>query len=98
MGTVYALHDFVGENEDEITFYVGESIAVIEKDELYNDGWWQVSGGTVFLWWSGSPLTCRMMYRAVICEETSVCFHPTTYRQRSRCPSLTTTTTMTPTT
>jgi hypothetical protein len=42
METVYALHDFVGENEDEITFYVGEPIFVVEKDELYNDGWWQV--------------------------------------------------------
>ncbi|KAI9596130.1 hypothetical protein BDF19DRAFT_422135 [Syncephalis fuscata] len=41
METVYALHDFVGENEDEISFYIGEPISVIEKDELYNDGWWQ---------------------------------------------------------
>jgi hypothetical protein len=42
METVYALHDFVGENDDEMTFYANEPIVVLEKDELYNDGWWQV--------------------------------------------------------
>jgi len=39
---VYALHDFVPENEDEVAFSAGERIEVIEKDELYEDGWWQV--------------------------------------------------------
>jgi len=39
---VYALHDFVPENEDEVAFSAGERIEVIEKDELYGDGWWQV--------------------------------------------------------
>lgn len=39
---VYALHDFVPENEDEISFSAGDRIEVIEKDELYGDGWWQV--------------------------------------------------------
>ncbi|KAL5507750.1 BOI2 [Sanghuangporus vaninii] len=38
---VYALHDFVPENEDEISFSAGDRIEVIEKDELYGDGWWQ---------------------------------------------------------
>lgn len=40
---VYALHDFVPENEDELTFKAGERIEVIEKDDQYQDGWWQVS-------------------------------------------------------
>jgi hypothetical protein len=39
---VYALHDFVPENEDELTFKAGERIEVIERDDLYQDGWWQV--------------------------------------------------------
>ncbi|KAI8098777.1 uncharacterized protein BX664DRAFT_271602 [Halteromyces radiatus] len=38
---VFAIHDFEREHEDEITFYAGESIIVIEKDEKYLDGWWQ---------------------------------------------------------
>lgn len=40
---VYAIHDFVAENDDEIAFHAGESIVVLEKDEKYMDGWWQVS-------------------------------------------------------
>ncbi|KAL7282752.1 hypothetical protein ACG7TL_004227 [Trametes sanguinea] len=38
---VYALHDFTPENPDEVSFKVGDKIEVIEKDELYGDGWWQ---------------------------------------------------------
>ena len=40
---VYALHNFAPEHEDEIAFEVGQPIEVIEKDDLYQDGWWQVS-------------------------------------------------------
>ena len=40
---VYALHDFAPENPDEVSFKVGDRIEVVEKDELYGDGWWQVS-------------------------------------------------------
>lgn len=40
---VYARHDFTPEHEDEISFRAGERIEVIEKDEVFNDGWWQVS-------------------------------------------------------
>lgn len=40
---IYALHDFQPEHEDEIAFRAGETIEVIEKDDQYNDGWWQVS-------------------------------------------------------
>lgn len=39
---VYARHEFAPEHEDEIAFRAGERIEVIEKDEVYNDGWWQV--------------------------------------------------------
>jgi hypothetical protein len=31
------------EDPDEISFAAGEPIVVLEKDELYNDGWWKVS-------------------------------------------------------
>ncbi len=39
---VYALHDFIPENEDEVSFRAGERIEVVEKDDQYGDGWWQV--------------------------------------------------------
>lgn len=39
---VYALHDFAPEHEDEIAFSAGDRIEVIEKDDMYGDGWWQV--------------------------------------------------------
>ena len=41
---VYAIHDFEAENPDELSFKAGERIIVIERDDLYQDGWWQVSG------------------------------------------------------
>ena len=40
---VYAIHAFIAENEDELNFNVGEPIVVLERDEKYMDGWWQVS-------------------------------------------------------
>ena len=40
---VYALFDFVPENPDEIQFKAGDRIEVEEKDDVYSDGWWQVS-------------------------------------------------------
>lgn len=40
---VYAVHNFEAENEDEINFSIGEAITVLEKDEKYLDGWWQVT-------------------------------------------------------
>jgi Variant SH3 domain len=40
---VYARHEFAPEHEDEIAFCAGERIEVVEKDEIFNDGWWQVS-------------------------------------------------------
>ncbi|KAF8215872.1 hypothetical protein K438DRAFT_1914754 [Mycena galopus ATCC 62051] len=38
---VYALHDFLPEHEDEVSFRTGERIEVVEKDDLYGDGWWR---------------------------------------------------------
>lgn len=45
---VYALHEFVPQNDDEIDFEAGERIEVIEKDDLYGDGWWTVSYTTTY--------------------------------------------------
>lgn len=40
---VWGLHRFHAENADEVSFDVGETILVVEKDDAYGDGWWQVS-------------------------------------------------------
>lgn len=40
---VYALFDFAPENPDELYFKAGDRIEVIEKDDVYSDGWWQAS-------------------------------------------------------
>lgn len=40
--TVYAIHSFEAENDDEIPFQVGEPIIILEKDDLYGDSWWKV--------------------------------------------------------
>lgn len=40
---VYAVHEFSPENPDEVPLKVGERIEVVEKDDQYGDGWWQVS-------------------------------------------------------
>lgn len=47
--SVWALHDFSPENEDELAFRAGDEITVVEKDDLYGDGWWQVKGTPSFL-------------------------------------------------
>lgn len=44
---VYAAHDFEAENADELSFKAGERIIVIERDDLYQDGWWQVRNDAV---------------------------------------------------
>ncbi|KAG9037716.1 hypothetical protein FRB95_004562 [Tulasnella sp. JGI-2019a] len=36
-----AVHNFTSENEDEITFNVNDLIEVVERGDLYSDGWWQ---------------------------------------------------------
>lgn len=40
--TVFAVHNFEAENDDELTFQIGESVIVIQKDDGFNDGWWKV--------------------------------------------------------
>lgn len=40
---VFALHDFDAENPDEVSFKAGEPVIVVERDDAYGDGWWQVS-------------------------------------------------------
>ena len=40
---VWAVHDFVPEHEDEIDFCSGDRIEILERDDQYSDGWWQVS-------------------------------------------------------
>lgn len=42
METVYAVHNFEAENDDELTFSIGEAVIVIQKDDGFNDGWWKV--------------------------------------------------------
>ncbi|KAK3815826.1 MAG: hypothetical protein J3R72DRAFT_427490 [Linnemannia gamsii] len=39
--TVWAIHNFEAEAEDEISFHIGEPITVLQKDDLYQDGWWE---------------------------------------------------------
>jgi len=41
--TVWAIHNFEAEADDEISFHIGEPIIITQKDELYQDGWWEVS-------------------------------------------------------
>ncbi|TNY19260.1 hypothetical protein DMC30DRAFT_400941 [Rhodotorula diobovata] len=39
---VWALHTFEAENDDELAFAAGERIIVLERDDQYGDGWFQV--------------------------------------------------------
>lgn len=45
--SVYVIHEFLAENNDEISLNIGEKVTILEKDEGYNDGWWQVRGLTI---------------------------------------------------
>lgn len=40
--TVYAVHNFEAENDDELTFQIGEKVLIIQKDDGFGDGWWKV--------------------------------------------------------
>ncbi|KAM6493705.1 hypothetical protein JOM56_010066 [Amanita muscaria] len=53
---VYALHDFLPENEDEISFRAGDRIEVIEHDDIFGDGWWQVWKKARWEHWFVSPM------------------------------------------
>lgn len=39
---LWALHSFEAENDDELGFNAGERIILLERDDLYGDGWFQV--------------------------------------------------------
>ncbi|KAI9317750.1 hypothetical protein BX666DRAFT_2154550 [Dichotomocladium elegans] len=39
--TVYVSHSFEAKESDEITINKGEIVQVIEKDDVYKDGWWR---------------------------------------------------------
>jgi hypothetical protein len=39
---VYAIHSFQAKRDDELDFEYGEPIIVLEKDDMYGDGWWKV--------------------------------------------------------
>ncbi|KAF9922302.1 polar growth protein [Linnemannia zychae] len=39
--TVWAIHNFEAEADDEISFHIGEPIVVLQKDDFYQDGWWE---------------------------------------------------------
>jgi hypothetical protein len=38
---VWGLHNFIPEQDDEIDFRANERILVLERDEVYQDGWWK---------------------------------------------------------
>jgi hypothetical protein len=40
--TVYAVHNFEAENDDELSFQIGERVLIIQKDDGFGDGWWKV--------------------------------------------------------
>jgi len=64
---VYALFDFAPENPDEIQFNAGDRIEVVEKDDVYGDGWWQVSSSSIG---STSPLSLlRFVFGGHKCTE-----------------------------
>lgn len=43
MDIVYVVHQFEAENEDEINLCIGDSVIVLERDDGFEDGWWQVT-------------------------------------------------------
>lgn len=66
---VYALHNFAPEHEDEIAFEAGQPIEVVEKDDQYNDGWWQVSTPPALLSFPKHP-ACVRRTRGLHCVPT----------------------------
>jgi len=48
--TVWAIHNFEAEAEDEISFHIGEPVIIVQKDELYQDGWWEVSKSSLYFY------------------------------------------------
>lgn len=72
---VYALHTFEAENEDELTFEAGERIIVLERDDQYSDGWFQVrpTRSAVFPDYAPcSPVSQRQQLHRTGAEEVGV--------------------------
>jgi SH3 domain len=67
---LYALHDFEAENPDEVSFKAGDTILVVEKDDAYGDGWWQVS-----LRFLNLTSEARRMHRVETLEICAGCLH-----------------------
>ncbi len=42
MEYVWVLHEFKPQEADELPLKAGDRVAVIEKDDVYQDGWWKV--------------------------------------------------------
>lgn len=73
---VYALHTFEAENEDELTFEAGERIIVLERDDQYSDGWFQVrsnrSGLSLYCVSCSAPVQSRFERHELHPEEVGV--------------------------
>ena len=39
---VWVLHEFKPQEADEIPLKPGDKVEVVEKDDVYQDGWWKV--------------------------------------------------------
>jgi hypothetical protein len=50
MDIVYVIHHFEAENEDEISLCIGDPVIVLEKDDGFEDGWWQVRRSYHFMY------------------------------------------------
>jgi hypothetical protein len=59
---VWGLHEFVAENPDEVSFKVGEVVMIVERDDQYGDGWWQVSACLYRDVWSRVVGLCIQVY------------------------------------
>lgn len=60
---VYVVHHFQPENEDELELRTTECVEVLEKDDEFGDGWWQVLFGyrfklSLLITWNIGP-QCR---------------------------------------
>ena len=71
---VYGRYDFVAEDDDEISFSAGERIEVIKKDEIDQNGWWEVRSRSLL---SISPIFLSSQRILISCS------------RRLPCPSLT---------
>ena len=78
---VYALHDFQPEHEDEVPFLAGEQIEIVEKDDLYGDGWWQASPVHYYIYHVAANF-CRHLHSMF--KPLSLCRSALTYKSSHR--------------